>query len=314
MRIVILGATGMLGHKLWQRLSDRFPDVHAVIRRSRADPRNHGLFLDRPVVDGVDVSDFSALRKVLEHLRPEVVVNCVGVTKRREAATDPVPSIALNGLLPHQLAGWGQQRHCRLIHFSTDCVFNGAVGGYTEDSLTDAEDLYGRTKALGETAAQNALTLRSSFIGRELTNGTELLEWFLAQRGRTICGFRGALYTGVSSIYLADLVADILVRCPELSGLYNLASEVVSKYDLLCLARTKFGIEVTIEPDDTYVCRRNLNGMRLARKLGITSPSWMKMMADLAADTTPYQQWRSQDSTQDPDIMKHECGLFHRAI
>lgn len=296
MRIVILGATGMLGHKLWQRLSGRFADVHAVIRRPRADPINHGLFLDRPVVDGVDVSDFSALRKVLERLRPNVVINCVGVTKRREAATDPVPSIALNGLLPHQLALWGQARQCRLIHFSTDCVFNGNAGGYTEDSLTDAEDLYGRTKALGETAAPNALTLRSSFIGRELANGTELLEWFLAQRGRTIRGFREALYTGVSSIYLADLVAEILVRNPEISGLYNLASEVVSKYDLLCLAREKFGVEVKIEPDDAYVCKRDLNGSLLTSKLGCRPPPWARMMADLAADPTLYQQWRSQDA------------------
>jgi dTDP-4-dehydrorhamnose reductase len=298
LRIVLLGATGMLGHKLWQRLPDQFSDVYAVIRRSRADPLNHGLFLDRPVVDGVDVSDFSTVRKVLERLRPDVVVNCVGVTKRREAATDPVPSIALNGLLPHQLAGWGQEHDCRLIHFSTDCVFNGASGGYTEDSLTDADDLYGRTKALGETAAPNALTLRSSFIGRELANGTELLEWCLAQRGRTIRGFRGALYTGVSSIYLADLVADILVRNPGLNGLYHLASEVVSKYDLLCLAREKFGIQVTIEPDDTYVCKRDLNGERLSAKLGTSPPTWAQMMADLAADPTPYDQWRQQDAVQ----------------
>ena len=298
MRIVVLGATGMLGHKLWQRLSDRFPDTCALIRRQRTDLRNHGLFDRGQVLDGIDVSEFAVLRSALERLRPDVIINCVGVTKRREAAVDPVPSMTLNALLPHHLAAWGQRHGSKLIHFSTDCVFDGRAGGYTEESLTNAEDLYGRTKALGEIAAPNALTIRSSFIGRELTNGTELLEWFLAQRGRKVSGFRQALYTGVSSIYLADLVADILLRRPELNGLYNLASEVVSKLDLLSLARDKFGIDVEIQPDDSYVCKRNLDGSHLRSQLGSGPPPWEQMMADLAADPTPYDEWRKLDAAQ----------------
>lgn len=296
MRIVILGATGMLGHKLWLRLPLRFPDTVAVIRRKRADPQNHGLFSKGQVVDGIDVANFSALNDALERLRPDVIVNCVAITKRRGSTADPVPDITLNALLPHQLAAWAQARGARLIHFSTDCVFDGKTGGYTEASPTTAEDLYGRTKALGETTGAYALTLRSSFIGRELANDTELLEWFLAQRGRCIRGYRQALYSGVSSIYLCDLVADILLRHPGLGGLYNLASETISKYDLLCLAREKFGLDVEIEPDDSYVCKRNLDGGLLRRALGTSPPSWAQMMTELAADPTPYEEWRMRDA------------------
>jgi dTDP-4-dehydrorhamnose reductase len=296
MRIVILGATGMLGHKLWQRLPQRFADTYAIIRRRRADPANHGLFSGNNVIDGVDMSDFPALAVALERARPDVIINCVAITKRRELMIDPLPSITLNALLPHQLAAWARRHAARLIHFSTDCVFDGKTGGYADADVTTAEDLYGRTKALGETGAPGTLTLRSSFIGRELTNGTELLEWFLGQRGHSIRGYRQALYTGVSSIYLSDLVADILVRHPGLSGLYNLASDTISKYDLLRLAREKYGIAVEITPDDTYVCRRNLDGSRLRSAIGTGPPSWDKMMAELAADQTPYDEWRTRNA------------------
>jgi dTDP-4-dehydrorhamnose reductase len=292
MRVLILGATGMLGHKLWQMLPQRFAETFATVR-VRSVMRGCDLFRDERVVAGVDATDFRALAAVLDRLKPRVIVNCVAVTKRRGSSADAAVNIALNALLPHQLAQWGLAHSARVIHFSTDCVFSGRLGGYSDDSPTDADDLYGRSKALGEISGEGTLTLRSSFIGRELANGTELLEWFLAQRGKRIKGYRQALYSGVSSIYLARLVGDIIEDHPRLAGTYNLASEVITKFDLLCLARNAFKVDVEIEPEDGFVCRRNLDGSRLRQALGAAPPSWPEMMAELAADATPYDRWRS---------------------
>jgi dTDP-4-dehydrorhamnose reductase len=291
MRILILGATGMLGHKLWQLLPQRFPDTHATVRARPQLPGSR-LFEDERVIAGVNCADFTAVAELLDRMAPQVVVNCVALTKRRQGSDRADASIALNALLPHQLARWCADHGARLIHFSTDCVFTGRTGGYTEASVPDAEDLYGRSKALGEVAGDGALTLRSSFIGRELGRGTELLEWFLAQRGQRIKGYRQARYTGVSNLFMAQLVGDIITVHPHLAGLYNLASEAVSKFELLCLARDAFRLDVEIEPDDMFVCRRDLDGSRLRQALGTAPPSWLEMMAGLAADATPYDLWR----------------------
>lgn len=291
MRIVILGGTGMLGHKLWQRLGARFTDCHVTVRGKRSDYKRFRLFDDPRVIENVDVTDSSRLAGALEETAPEVIVNCIGLTIRREAPAGPAASILLNAWLPHRVAEWAAAHGARLITASTDCVFDGKKGGYTEEDAPNAQDVYGRTKALGEVNYGNALTLRASFIGRELDNGTELLEWFLAQAGKTVRGFRGALYTGISSLYCADLIGDIIDRFPQLNGLYQVTSEIISKYDLLCLAREAFDIDVKIEPDNTVTIRRNLDGTKFRHATGFSTPSWRKMMNDLAADPTPYREW-----------------------
>ena len=288
MRIIVLGAGGMLGHKLWQGLSLRFPDTYATIHGSKIDYERFGLFQSDNLVDDVDVLDFSMLDGVMRELHPNVVLNCIGVTKRREDSGDIIPSRMLNALFPHQLAQWGLNNSARVINFSTDCVFDGEQGDYSENSPTTARDMYGKTKAQGEISGENALTLRSSFIGRELAGKTELLEWLIAQKGKTVRGFRQALYTGVSTIHLAGVVGDIIERFPNLSGLYQLAGPLITKYDLLVLARDKFALDVLIEPDDSFICRRNLNGEKFQQATGYSPPSWDMMMSELASDTTPY--------------------------
>jgi len=296
MRILILGAAGMLGHKLWQRLSQRFDDVHATIRAARGAYAYCGLFESARIVEGVDASDFPALAQVLDSIAPQTIVNCIAVTKRREAADDALASIELNAALPHRLAAWAAEHGARVIHFSTDCVFDGRSGGYTEASATNAEDVYGKTKALGEIGGAAALTLRTSFIGRELGRGTELLEWFLAQRGRRIKGYRNALYTGVSTLWMADRVGDLIEHHPQLSGIYQVASPMISKFDLLDLARKAYNLPVEIDADENVVVRRDLDGSHFAHATGIVTPDWQTMMHDLAADPTPYAQWSMRDA------------------
>jgi len=291
-KILILGGGGTLGHKLWQVLPSKFPETFVSIRKDRAFYAKCGLFTGPKVIDGLDLRDFSRLNAVLDEVRPTVIVNCAGVTLRSKEALDKNSAISINALLPHRLAEWCSRSGARLIHFSTVCVFDGKKGGYTEDSPPDARDLYGLTKALGDVNASFALTLRSSFIGREIFGGAELLEWFLAQKGKKIKGFTKALFTGLTTNKLAELVGGLIGNHPGLNGLYHVSSETFSKYELLRLMKEAYGLEVQIEPDDSFECRRDLNGDRFAKATAFACPPWRRLMAEMAADPTPYGEWR----------------------
>jgi dTDP-4-dehydrorhamnose reductase len=222
------------------------------------------------------------------------VINCVGVIKQRARAALPIPSITINSLLPHKLAEMAMRWGGRLIHFSTDCVFSGKRGGYTEEDLSDAEDLYGKSKFLGEVAVENALTLRTSIIGRELMEHRSLLDWFLSQKQKTLRGYRRVIYSGLTTNYLAGLVGTIIEKHPGLNGLYQAASEPITKYDLLCLVREAYGLTVEIEPDDVEVSDRSMRGDRLRGAIAYTCPSWPELTRQLAEDNTPYEKWLSE--------------------
>jgi dTDP-4-dehydrorhamnose reductase len=287
----------MLGHKVFQVLRQRYPGTLGTMVGSRDARPFHKVELLRgaDVLENVDATDRRALERTLADRRPDVVVNCIGIVKQREAAKAAIPSIEINSLLPHVLveicSGWGG----RVIHFSTDCVFDGKRGQYTEADRPDAEDLYGKTKALGEiglAAEPNALTLRTSIIGRELATFQSLLEWFLAQRGRQIRGFSRAIYAGVTTNHLATIVARIISDHPHLSGLYQVASTPISKLDLLGLLREGYGVRVEITPDDSFVCDRSMRCDKLHEAIGYTAPPWPELVRELAADPTPYERWK----------------------
>jgi dTDP-4-dehydrorhamnose reductase len=294
MRCLVLGGAGMLGHKMMQRLSACFPDTQCTVRMPRSDPliRRIPLFTDANTVPGVDAVDLPALRATIERIRPDVVVNCVGIIKQRSDATSAVPAITINSLLPHSLAAWIAPWNGRLIHFSTDCVFAGTRGCYREDDSADATDLYGRSKYLGEVRAPNALTIRTSIIGRELSHFASLLEWFLSQNGKTVRGFGSVRYSGVTTNFLAGLVCDLLQTHPELHGLYQVASDPISKLDLLSLVRDAFCMNVEIVPSDDEVSDRTLDGSRFVARTGYVVPAWQDMIGEVASDATPYDDWR----------------------
>lgn len=291
-RVLILGGGGTLGHKLWQALPGRFPETFVSIRKKRDFYAACGLFSGDRVIDGLDLRDFSRLNSALDEVKPSVIVNCAGVTLRSKEALDKNSAISINALLPHRLADWCSRTGARLIHFSTVCVYDGKKGCYTEEDPPDARDLYGQTKALGDVTAPFALTLRSSFIGREIFAGSELLEWFLAQKGKKIRGFRRALFTGLTTNRLAELVGDLIARHPALNGLYHVSSEAVSKYELLLMMKEAYKLEVEIEPEDGFEMRRDLDGRRFAAAAGFVCPPWRGMMAEMAADPAPYAEWR----------------------
>lgn len=292
-KVVVLGAAGMLGHKVFQILRARHPGVIGTTRaaESRSGLAKVELLQGEDVVPNVDVTDFEALRRRLHGWRPEFVVNCVGVIKQRDEARSPIPSITVNALLPHRLADAAGDWGGRVIHFSTDCVFNGRKGNYRESDPSDADDLYGRSKFLGEVAAANALTLRTSIIGRELSRHRSLLDWFLSQAGKSVRGFRRVIYSGVTTNELASLVSRLIEDHPDIAGLYQVASAPISKHDLLCLIRDVYGLRIEIAPFDGEVSDRSLSGDLLHSVVGYRPPPWPDMVASLAADPTPYGDW-----------------------
>ncbi|MEA2236540.1 MAG: dTDP-4-dehydrorhamnose reductase [Thermoanaerobaculia bacterium] len=288
MRVLILGAGGMLGHKVWQIFRDRF-DCRAAVRVRPALP----LFDDNRVIDGIDAADFDGISRLIETVQPDAVVNCIGVVKQLAAAHDPIASITLNSLLPHVVARACAAAGARMIHISTDCVFAGTRGNYTEKDLPDAADLYGRSKLLGE-VTEGELTIRTSIIGRELRTSNGLVEWFLSHRGGSVRGFTKAIFSGVTTAVLADTLANVIEHHSGLHGLYHVAAAPISKYDLLVMLNEAIGAGVTIAPDDSLVIDRTLDATRFRDATGLVPPPWQEMIAALAAESPHYERWRTE--------------------
>jgi dTDP-4-dehydrorhamnose reductase len=295
MKILVLGGTGMLGHKMFQYLRQQFPDTWCTVRHQEDDLwlQQIDIFTSGNVLWNVNVEDFAGLEALVMRHRPEVIVNCVGVIKQRSDAKASIPSITINALLPHKLSEFSQRWGGRLIHFSTDCVFSGRKGDYSETDSSDAEDIYGKTKYLGEVAMGNALTIRTSIIGREIAHFKSLVEWFLAQKHMKIMGYTRAFYSGVTTNYMAVVISRIIREHPELTGLHHVTSSTITKYELLLLLREAFGVDVEISPDDNFYCNRSMRGDRFVSATGIQTPQWPELVARLRADPTSYESWRS---------------------
>lgn len=288
MRVLILGISGLIGHKLFQELSADY-EVFGTLHKFKNQYNNCILFSTKNIIDNINVLEFEILRELLNSLNPDVILNCVGVTKRKISNVNLSDVITLNSVFPHQLACWAKARRKRVIHFSTDCVFDGKTGNYNEKYLTNAEDIYGRTKALGEINYNHTLTIRSSFIGQELFHKTELLDWFLAQNGKKILGFKNTYYSGVSTIFLSKVVKNIILNFPDLSGIYNLAPEKpISKFELLCIAKEYYNVDVEIIPDEKHIHWPTLDASKLKNELNLNIPSWNKMMSELALNNEFY--------------------------
>ncbi len=294
MKVLILGAGGMLGHKVWQVFRGRF-NCRAAVRVRPSLP----LFDDDRVIDGIDAADFQSVGKLIETARPNVVINCIGVVKQLAAAHDSIASITLNSLLPHVVARAGAGVGARMIQVSTDCVFSGTRGNYSETDIPDATDLYGRSKLLGEvteieSSGPAPLTIRTSIIGRELRTANGLVEWFLSNHGRSVRGFTRAVFSGVTTAVLAETLANVVEHHPALGGLYHVAARPISKYDLLVMLNETIGGRVVITPDDRLVIDRSLDAARFQAATGLVPPSWQEMIAALAAESPQYERWRTE--------------------
>lgn len=291
MRVLIIGGAGMLGHKLWQVCAPRV-EAWVTVRQEADRYRRFGLFDPDRLIDRVDVCVIDDMVRALDRASPDVVVNAVGIVKQHQAMADVDRVLAVNAVFAHRLAALCRHREIRLIHISTDCVFSGRGGLYTEDDVPDAEDLYGRSKLLGEVGGAHVLVLRMSMIGRELFTEHGLVEWFLGHHAGPVRGFRGAVFSGLPSVALAGVIVDLIERHRDLGGLFHVAADPISKYDLLRLLRDAFGVAVEITPDDEVRVDRSLDGRRFRDVTGWRAPRWPDLVQQMAHDGTPYEEWR----------------------
>ena len=280
MKILVLGASGMLGNAVYRLLSENPGlEVRGTVR-SAAATRNFQPELAGNLISGVDVEQSDALIGLLERERPAVVINCVGLVKQLADAENPLNAVPINTLLPHRLAKICSLLGARLVHVSTDCVFSGTKGGYTEEDQPDAVDLYGRSKQLGEVAYPNSVTLRTSIIGHELQGAHGLINWFLLQ-GAKCKGYTNAVFSGLPTVVLARVIRDHVLPNPSIRGIYHVAAQPISKFDLLTTVADVYQKKITIEPDSALVIDRSLNGSKFQQATGFVAGEWADLIKEM---------------------------------
>lgn len=289
MKILILGGTGMLGHRLWLNLS-QVHETWVTVRGGASEFPGIPEFPRKYIRPHVDALVLDQVRDAIVSIQPDLVINCIGLIKQIALANDPISSISLNALFPHQVSLVCRKAGIRMIHISTDCIFSGKKGRYVESDPSDAEDLYGRTKFLGEVTYPHTITLRTSIIGRELKTRFGLIEWFLGQKG-TIRGYKRAIYTGFTTDELSRIILNYVLPHPDLNGLYHVSSDPISKYDLLMLAKDSFGKEVTILPDENFLSDRSLDSTRFREITGYKPPAWPMMIDELKRNSSMYDHF-----------------------
>jgi dTDP-4-dehydrorhamnose reductase len=284
-KVVVLGAHGMLGHVLALEMRERSDIDLLVTTRSNRE-------IDSPLLDEISSIHLDAMsepdiKRVVEYVRPDAVINCIGVVKQRPEAHDPVVSLKINSLFPHLVANACAQVNARMIHVSTDCVFDGRKGSYVEEDLTNATDLYGRSKALGEVFEhQHTLTIRTSIIGHELASRLGLLEWALSQDD-PIAGYESVLFSGLSTVELSRLIIEEIVQPKVRAGLFHVAGPKISKADLLKEIYLCYGKGNDINRVGSPNLDRSLNSDRWTEITGYTPPSWRLMLEHM-------KRWRRQ--------------------
>ena len=291
MKILILGGSGMLGHRLWMNLRKNH-EVWVTVRGEHNPFPHISEFPEEFIRYRVDGLMFEEITRALASIQPDLVINCIGLIKQMgHLARDPLFSIQLNSLLPHRISLICRAAKIRMIHVSTDCVFSGKKGNYLEDDQSDAEDLYGRSKFLGEVCYPHCVTLRTSIIGMELKNHLGLIEWFLAQNG-TIKGFTKAIYTGFTTDEISRIINDYVIPNQDLHGLYQVSSDPISKYDLLMMAKTAFNKNIEIIPDEDFFSDRSLNSIKFRNFANYQPPSWQSMVDEMASSLPFYNSLR----------------------
>jgi len=277
MKILILGATGLLGHSLFIKLSES-PDleVAGTIRYSNS----KALFkenLQKNLLIEPDVLVIEKLRILLAKFKPDVVVNCISVRNRNSCN---LKELFVNlSYFPNQLSFLADLYNFKLIHISSDAVFSGIKGNYKEDDIPDPIDDYGMAKFLAENISGNSLVLRTSIIGPDLFSKNGFFEWFLSQN--QCSGYSGYIFSALPASYLSKIILNIILLDKNLSGLYHVGSEPISKFDLMLLIAEKFKKQIKIFPDDKIQLNRSLNCDKLNKSINFCSPNWSILIQEL---------------------------------
>jgi dTDP-4-dehydrorhamnose reductase len=295
--VMILGASGMLGHKMMQVLSSRGCAVSGTVRDTNTN--KYDIIREYPLISGVDAFKFDTVSNAIRRCNPDVVVNCIGIVKQLPEANDPMKSLFINSVLPHRLATYCSARGLKLIHISTDCVFDGkSKQSYVETDVPTADDIYGVTKFVGEINDEKNLTIRTSIIGREIVTQHGLVEWFLSHRGKTVNGYKKSVFSGVTTNQLAYTIGNIILSSYSFKALYikdtglmHLSSVPINKYELLNLINDEL-------PEKDRVDIKHIDGEDVNRSLesyiSKIIPTWRTMVSEMMHDITPYDEIRSK--------------------
>lgn len=283
MKLIVLGASGMLGSKLFQLLRKEKPFItYGTIRGSRKALRPM-FYDDENIIEGVDVLSEEKLKRLFDIVKPDIVINCVGFIKQLLTPLTTLECIELNAAFPHRLAKLTAQFDAKLIHFSTDCVFSGKKGNYKEVDIADARDVYGITKYLGELHDDNTLTLRTSIIGHEISSSNSLVDWFLSQRGE-IKGYRNAIFSGLPTTEVARVLIEYIIPKNDLNGLYHLSVDPINKFDLLQLVAKQYAKEININPSDEVSVDRSLNSSKFKLATNYSHDRWPELIEQMHAE------------------------------
>ena len=291
-KVLVLGANGMLGgsiHRYFTK-SNKY-DVTGTVRSVESKNNLYKMGF-KNIESNIDGSNDESLQFIFDRVKPNFVINCIGIIKQLKEAKDPIHSIQTNSLLPHKLASYSTKHNAKLIHFSTDCVFSGKRGNYTEEDTPDEVDIYGRSKLLGEVDYDNHLTFRTSIIGHEISSNISLVDWFLSQSGR-VRGFSKAIFSGLPTIKVAEILDKLIADCPGLSGLYHLSAQPINKYDLLHKIKNQYKLDIEIDEDTSVFIDKSLRSDLLKMKFEeLVIEEWSVLVSKMHKEYIDYFRQR----------------------
>jgi dTDP-4-dehydrorhamnose reductase len=280
-KILIIGGEGMIGSAIVKYFSQK-KDLTIFTTVSSLAIKNSLLFKKcQKIFSKIDLEENkTSLPMIFNQISPDIVINCIGVVKQSTEISDYDKTIYLNAVLPHYLANLCANFNCRFIHISSDCVFSGTKGNYKEIDSTDPEDLYGKSKLMGETVNGNALTLRVSVIGHEIKRYQGIVEWFLSQN-KTVEGYQTAIFSGLTSYEFAKVLYTKVIPNSNLKGLYHVSSNPISKHDLLNLIKKIYKKKIDIIPSTKVIIDRSLNSSIFRNTTGYFPIEWPKMIKEM---------------------------------
>ena len=282
MKIIILGADGMLGHKIFSFLSRKNVNMIGTIKEINQFNESFINIFKKNIKKDFYANNLDNFKRLFEKEKPDYIINCIGIIKQLNVSKDPIISISINSLFPHKLAEICKKNNIKLIHFSTDCVFNGLRGNYKEEDISDADDLYGKSKHLGEVDYDNCLTLRTSIIGHELGTKNGLIEWFLSQN-KEVNGYLNSIFTRFPTVEIASILYNKVLKS-NLKGLYHLSSEPISKFELLKIVNEVYRKNLKIIPFENIKEDRSLNSAKFRSLTNYQPPEWNILINSMYED------------------------------
>ncbi|CDG15874.1 dTDP-4-dehydrorhamnose reductase family protein [Xenorhabdus doucetiae] len=286
-KILIIGANGMLGGSLLRHFSScENYEVLGSTRNENSAQKLKKQGFDN-IIPGISLESTENIDKLISEFKPDFLFNCVGIIKQLDSSKNHIESIEINALLPHKLAKICTKNQTKLIHFSTDCVFSGKNGLYKETDIADASDLYGKSKLLGEVLYDGHITLRTSIIGHEIDTCHSLVDWFLYQN-KAINGFSKAIFSGLPTCYVAEILEEYVLPNQSLAGLYHLSVDPINKYELLKLVNSIYNKNCNIYESKELVIDRSLDSSLFREKTGFIPEDWNSLIRKMNYEYKKY--------------------------